>query len=138
MPTAGLVFTTTTIGGSSQWNSSGAGGGGTLSPPTPNGGYWAGSTYYPDIMRNPFNIGIGCTCSLGGLATTYNVEHSFDDYLTIPSTTMTWFPNSGITAASTNATGNYAFPVRAIRLNVTTAGSSTQTVTMTLIQAAGD
>jgi len=138
MPTAGLVFTTTTTGYSSTYNSSGPSGGGTPVPPTQLGGYWAGSIYYPDIMRNPFNIGIGCTCQLGGVVTSYNVEHSFDDYMTIPSTSMVWFPNSGITAASTNATGNYAYPIRAIRLNVVTAGSSTQTVTMTLIQAAGD
>jgi len=135
MTTAGLVFTTTTLGGSSNFNSSQA-----TNPvtPTPGGGYWAGSIYYPDIMRNPFNIGIGVSCALGGVATTYNVEHSFDDYLTVPATSATWFPNSGLTAQSTNGTGNYAFPVRAIRLNVTTAGSSTQAVTMTLIQAAGD
>ena len=138
MTTAGLVFTTTTLGGSSTFNSSLATN--PITSPSSGLGYWAGSVYFPDIMRNPFNIGIGVSCALGGVATTYNVEHSFDDYLapTYVSSSATWFPNSGITAASSNTTGNYAFPVRAIRLNVTTAGSSTQTVTMTLIQAAGD
>lgn len=113
MAGAGLIFQTTTTGLSTT----------------------AGWTpYYPDVMRNPFNIGIGCV--VNSSTVTYNVEHSFDDYTSSSyvSSAATWFTNSGITAKSTNQDGNYAYPVRAIRLNVT-AGSSTGTVTMTLIQA---
>jgi hypothetical protein len=40
---------------------------------------------------------------------------------------------STLSGQSSNANGNYAFGVTAIRLNVT-AGSSIQTTTMTLIQ----
>ena len=90
---------------------------------------------------SPFAIGVGCVVNSSNV--TYNVEHTFDPIFfpiygssvgTIASTTATWFQNSGVTAQSTNANGNYAFPVVAIRLNVT-AGSSTGTVTMSLIQA---
>lgn len=89
--------------------------------------------YYPDIMQNPFNIGIGCT--VNSTAITYNVEHSFDcGSSAFISSNATWFQNSTISAVSSNLTGNYAFPVSAIRPNVT-AGSSTGTLTLTLMQA---
>ena len=55
---------------------------------------------------------------------------------TFISTAATWFINSGLSAASTNGTANYAFPVSAVRLNVT-AGSSTGTATMAAIQPGG-
>jgi hypothetical protein len=47
--------------------------------------------------------------------------------------TGNWFQNSSVTAQTASANGNYAFPVRAIRLNVTayTSGSAT----LTLVQA---
>lgn len=91
-------------------------------------------TYFPDTMIRPFNIGIGCI--VNSTSVTYNVEHSFDytGSSTFTSTAATWFQNSGISAKSTNQDGNYAYPVSAIRLNVT-AGSSTGTVQMVLIQA---
>lgn len=113
MTTAGLSFQTTTTGLSST------------------AGF---QVYYPDVMRDPFAIGVGCI--VNSSAVTYAVEHSFDDYMAdgYVSSAATWFQNSGITAQSTNANGNYAFPVRAIRLNVS-AGSSTGTVTMILLQA---
>jgi hypothetical protein len=89
--------------------------------------------YFPNIMANPFNIGIGCVVNSSNI--TYNVEHSFDaGSSTFLSSLATWFQNSTISAASSNLSGNYAFPVTAIRPNVT-AGSSTGTLTITLIQA---
>ena len=45
---------------------------------------------------------------------------------------LSWTPNPGITAATANANGNYAFPVRSISLNVT---AGTGTVVAELIQA---
>lgn len=91
---------------------------------------------YPDTMQNPFNIGIACV--VNSTAVTYSVEHTFDytGSSVFLSSNATWFQNSTISAASSNLTGNYAFPVSAIRLNVT-AGSSTGTVTITAIQASG-
>jgi hypothetical protein len=89
--------------------------------------------FFPDVMVTPFNVGVGCVNSS---AQTYNIEHTFDftGSSTFISSNATWFQNSGITAATSNANGNYAYPVSGIRLNVT-AGSSTATVAFTAIQA---
>jgi hypothetical protein len=77
-----------------------------------------------------FGIGIGCVINGGGTLT-YKVQHTFDDVFD-STVTPVWFDHSTITGKTTNADGNYAFPVRAVRLNVTayTSGS----VTMTLLQ----
>lgn len=83
----------------------------------------------PDFFQDPFNIGIGCV--LSGSAT-YNIEHTFDDANVIGLGSVTWFPNSGITAATANANGNYQFPVRFISINIT---AGTGTITATFIQA---
>lgn len=90
--------------------------------------------FFPDVMLNPFAIGIGCTSS----GNTYSVEHSFDytGSSTFISSNATWFQNSTLSGATANLSGNYAFPVSAIRLNVT-AGSSIANVTFTAIQAGG-
>src|SRR5215467_15578119 len=94
--------------------------------------------FYPDLMLTPFNIGIGVTCNSTSASTSYNVEHTFDytGSSTFISSNATWFLNSTLASASSNLTGNYAFPVSAIRLNVT-AGSSAGQITMTAIQAGG-
>lgn len=83
-----------------------------------------------DYTANQFSVGVGCKISA---TATYTVEHTFDDVYatTFNPSTATWWPNSGLTAKTANADGNYAFPVRAVRLNV---ASSTGTVTMTVIQ----
>ena len=107
-------------------------------------------TYVPDTGIRPFNIGIGCV--VNSTSVTYSVEHTFDPIAfpiygssvgTIASSAATWFGNSGITSKSTNQDGNYAYPVSAIRLNVTSTstqgaiGASSQPylVLATLIQA---
>jgi hypothetical protein len=90
--------------------------------------------FFPDYMIRPFNIGIGTI--VNSTAVVFSVEHSFDytGSSVFISTAATWFPNTGITAKTTNTDGNYAYPVSAIRLNVS-AASSTGTVTLKLIQA---
>jgi hypothetical protein len=145
MPGAGLIFQTVTTGYSSYFNSSNYG-----SSVTPavsninaaNNSYWNGSVYFPDVMRNPFNIGIGTVASSS--LTTYSVEVSFDDY-TLPTFTASagnWYGISGLTSASGNNTGNIAYPVRMVRLNViggtSSNTSSNVTFTLNVIQAAGD
>lgn len=80
-----------------------------------------------DRKLAPFAVGIGCVVS--GTAT-FNVEHTFDN-IQDATVTPTWFINSGFSAKTANQDGNYTFPVRAIRLNVT---AGTGTVTMTVIQ----
>lgn len=84
-----------------------------------------------DWRLDPFNVSLGCVVS-GGANLTYKVQHTFDNVLDA-SVTPTWFDHSSITGQTGNKDGNYAFPVTAVRLNVTafTGGS----VTMTVIQA---
>ena len=79
-----------------------------------------------DRKQNPFNVGFGVDVSGGTL--TYTVEHTFSDILA--GVTAVWFPHSPIAAQTTNKDGNYAFPVTAIRLNVTafTSGPAVMTV----------
>jgi hypothetical protein len=81
------------------------------------------------IHVTPFNVGFGVVVTG---TVTYNVEHTFDNIYD-PTVTPTWFQHSTVTAQSTNKDSNYAFPVRAIRLNVT--ANTAGTATLTLIQA---
>jgi hypothetical protein len=92
--------------------------------------------WVPDTAVRPFNIGFGVVLSSTSVGQTYSIEHSMDftGSSAFLSSNATWFANSTAQGATSNLTGNYAFPVSAIRLNVT-AGSSTATTTATLIQA---
>jgi len=80
-----------------------------------------------DYKQNPFNIGLGLVIS-GTVSC--DIEHTFDDIFDT-SVTPTAFKNSTLTAKSSNTDGNYAFPVRAVRINNT---SGTGTSTLTLLQ----
>lgn len=84
-----------------------------------------------DYTLPGFSVGIGCV-KTGTV--NYTVEHTFDNIwsTSFDPSTATWFPNTGLSAKTANADGNYAFPVRAIRLNV---ASSDGTVTMHVIQS---
>jgi len=87
-----------------------------------------------DHYQGPFNVGIGVVLS-SGATLTYSVEHTFDDIFAadFDASTATWFANSGLGAKQASLDGNYAFPVRAVRLNVT--AYTDGTATMTVIQA---
>jgi len=99
--------------------------------------------WFPDFMQNPFNIGIQCVATS---TVQFNIEHTLDNIEVTQigpfsgnanATTAgnaTWIANPGITAATTNINGNYAFPVRAIRINVQSS-TATGMVTATFIQA---
>jgi hypothetical protein len=84
-----------------------------------------------DFRAQVFNIGFGCEVT--GTAT-YSVQHTFDDIYTIPAGSLVWFNNSTVNAVSANADGNYAFPVSALRLNVT---ASTGSVTINILSTSG-
>ena len=92
----------------------------TVSPPIPM-----------DTYQDPFNAGVAVVLGVGA-ALTYSVEHTFDDVFAnnFNPATATWFSNAGITAKTTSFDGNYAYPVTAVRLNVTvwTSGDATMTV----------
>lgn len=81
-----------------------------------------------DSRQTPFNVGMGVVLS-GGAALTYTVEHTFDN-IQDSSVSPTSFSNAGLIGKTANDDGNYAFPVRAIRLNVTayTGGNATLTI----------
>lgn len=65
---------------------------------------------------------------------TYDIEHTLDNVLD-NTITPTAFKNSTMVGQAGNKDGNYAFPVSAIRINVTayTSGS----VTLTILQSGG-
>lgn len=79
-----------------------------------------------DHRQCPFAVGFGVVMT-GTL--TYKIQHTFDD-IQDSSVSPTAFDHPDVTGETTNQDGNYAFPVRAIRLNVTayTNGSATLTV----------
>ena len=79
-----------------------------------------------DPKQTPFNVGFGCVIT--GLPT-YTVQHTFDNVLA--GETATAFDNATVAGETTNMDGNYAFPVAAIRLNVT---AGTGSVTMKILQ----
>lgn len=78
-----------------------------------------------DYKQSPFNIGLGVVVN-GSV--TYDIEHTFDDVF-VPSVAPTAFKHSVLVAQTTNKDGNYAFPVRALRVN-NTAGTGTTTLTI--------
>lgn len=80
-----------------------------------------------DHTQNAFAIGFGCVVSG---TVTYTVQHTFDN-IQDASVTPTAFDHSTVTAETTNQDGNYAFPIRGIRLNVT---AGTGSVTLTVLQ----
>lgn len=87
-----------------------------------------------DHYQGPFNVGIAVVLSAGA-SLTYTVEHTFDDVFAsgFDASTATWFPNSGLAAKTTSLDGNYAFPIMALRLRISTYSSGT--ASMTVIQA---
>jgi hypothetical protein len=85
-----------------------------------------------DQYLTPFNVGLGAVIVSG--TPTYSVQHTFDNVFD-PSynpSTGTWFNQPDMTAQTTSVDGNYAFPVSAIRLNVT---AGTGVVALTVLQA---
>lgn len=89
-----------------------------------------------DYRQSPFNVSVAVTGSSSGTFG-YTVQYSLDDqqYLTIIGSTrsLVWFPDANLTALSCNATGNYQFPVAAVRLNST--ANSSALVTMCVLQS---
>lgn len=87
-----------------------------------------------DTYQDPFNVGVGVKLSAGA-SLTYTVQHTFDNVQAkdFDPSTATWYSNSSLVTKTASADGNYAFPVTAIRLNVTIWASGT--ATMTVIQA---
>lgn len=80
-----------------------------------------------DWRRIPFGIGFGVTLTAGATLT-YTVEHTFDDP---NSASPTYFSHETVTGiVDVDADGNYAFPVRGIRLNASAYTDGTATLTL--------
>lgn len=80
-----------------------------------------------DYKQNPFNVGFGVTVSG---TVNYTIEHTFDDVYD-SSITPVAFSHSTVAAQSTNQDGNYAFPIRAVRVTI---NSGTGSAKLTLLQ----
>lgn len=76
--------------------------------------------------ENGFGIGLGLVISGTG---TYKVQHTFDN-IQDSTVTPTWFDHPVVTGKTTSTDGNYAFPIRAVRLTCTayTSGAGTLTI----------
>lgn len=81
-----------------------------------------------DHYQTPFNVSIGAVTSG---TVNYTIQHTFDDVLN-SAVTPTWFNHPTMTSLTANSDGNYAFPVRAIKILVNSGAGS---VTATVIQA---
>lgn len=90
-------------------------------------GVGASRIVMPDHHGVDFGIGIGCTVS-GTID--YTVQHTFDEIG--DGTGLVWFSHSSIATKTDNQDGNYAFPIRGIRVKI---NSGTGSVKTTLIQA---
>jgi len=81
-----------------------------------------------NLDSTPFNVGFGVVATG---TVTYTVQHTFDNPW--ETATPVWFNHPTVAAiVSTNADGNYAFPVAAIKVVVTSGAGTAQ---LTVIQA---
>lgn len=86
------------------------------------------------IHDTPFNVGFGVVVSTGG-DITYSVQHTFVNVLNGGSAgAADIFDHSDVSGKSANIDGNYAFPVRAIRIATVSASASAH-AEITVIQA---
>lgn len=83
------------------------------------------STIPVDWRAKPFELSLVVELSAGA-DLTYKVQYSVTD-LQPAGATLVWHDHSSLAALTASASGNLAFPVRAVRLNVTahTSGSAT-------------
>lgn len=89
-----------------------------------------------DYRALNFQIGLGAKLSAGA-SLTYTVQHTFDDVYApgFVSASATWYDHPNLTARVVGSDGNYAFPITAIRLVVSSYTSGD--VTLIILQASG-
>lgn len=83
-----------------------------------------------DFRAQVFNVGFGCEVTG---TVTYSVQHTFDDIYN-PAITPVWFNHAFVNGVTASMDGNYAFPISAMRLNVT---AGTGTVVINILQTSG-
>ena len=97
-------------------------------------------TYSPplpmDIKANPFSVAFVCVVAAGSTLT-YKVQSTLDDVFdpNYNPATGNWIDHATVTGQSATASGNYAFPVNAIRLNVTAFTSGSVAITVNQSQS---
>ncbi|HNC23558.1 MAG TPA: hypothetical protein PLU52_05065 [Opitutaceae bacterium] len=86
-----------------------------------------------DYNVSPFAVGIGVKITSG--TPTYTVQYTFDDVFspTFDAGTAKWFDHTSLSAKTTDADSNIAFPVMAVRVTQTGTGVTVAT----FIQATG-
>lgn len=91
-----------------------------------------------DLYANPFNATVSVTLS-SGAALVYVGEYTTDDIQAAGydpnAVSSNWEPITGVAGTNASSDGNVAFPVTAIRLDVT--GYTSGTATITVIQSGG-
>ena len=83
-----------------------------------------------DYRAQVFNVGFGCEVTG---TVTYSVQHTFDDIYN-PAITPVWFNHAFVNGVTTSMDGNYAFPIAAMRLNIT---AGTGSVTINILSTSG-
>lgn len=103
----------------------------TLTTSDASGGTVNSSIAVMDFRPVPFNVGFGL--NITGTATC-TVQHTFDDPYAVgfDAATAKWYDHPDVTGDTADVDGNYAFPVRAIRLQQTAGAGS---AALTLVQA---
>lgn len=82
----------------------------TLTTTDASGGAVTSNVYQPDTWLRPFAVSVAVDVT--GVVN-YDIEHTLDD----PSgVSPLWFNHASLAAQTADADGNYAFPVRGIRL----------------------
>ena len=87
-----------------------------------------------DVYQTPFNVSFFINRTTGGGDSTCKVQHTPMSVIansSVPASMI--FTHEDASAVTVSADGNYAFPVRAIRLNITQ-GSGTCTYDFTVLQ----
>lgn len=82
----------------------------TLTTTDASGGATTSSVYQPDTWLHPFAVSIAVDVT--GVVN-YDIEHTLDDPT---SASPLWFNHASLVNLTADADGNYAFPVRGIRL----------------------
>lgn len=91
-------------------------------------GAGSSSTIPLDHYQSPFNVGLGVVVTG---TVNYTIQHTFDDVFD-GAVTPTWFSHPSLASLTANADGNYAFPVRAVKI---LQNSGSGTTTLTIVQA---
>lgn len=93
------------------------------------GGITYSHPFVVDLRTSPVNIGFDVEL-VGGTSAQYTVQHTFTDPFSVNlavATNGVWLNHEFLVSSNVSDDGNYAFPVRAIRLALSSAASASAT-----------